>query len=306
MIKRVIFAAALALSVASPALAASILYGTDNASTFKVNTATGVATLLGSNGLGGFDADGYGSILRDLTASSSQLYGAQWNVSSTGITGAVATVNSVTGAVTSSIALTGLIETGFNQGLYSVAYDLSTNTLYGNTARRLYTIDQTTGATTFVGDLGPGSIVGLAIDGTTGTLYSISQIVDAASVVTTLIKTLDKTNASVLSTVTLANQCACDIAFDPLTGKGYVASTFNDAAGAFSYAGLDLLDSTATSTTFIGQHGPAGPFGMSGLAFLGATAPVPEPATWAMMIAGFGVAGVSLRRSKRAFATAAI
>jgi hypothetical protein len=304
MIKRVIFAAVLSMSAASPAVAASILYGADNVSTFKVNTATGVTTLLGSNGLGGFNADGFGSILRDLTASSATLYGAQWNAAATGITGAVATVDTVTGAVTSSAALTGLLETGFNQGLYSVAYDLTTNTLYGNTARRLYTINPTTGAATFVGDLGPGSIVGLGIDGSTGTLYSISQIVDAASVITTVMKTLSKTNASVLSTVTLANQCACDIAFDPLTGKGYISSTFNDASGAFSYAGLDLLDSTATSTTFIGQHGPAGTFGMSGLAFLGATAPVPEPATWAMMIAGFGVAGLSLRRSKRMTAAA--
>lgn len=304
MIKRVILAAVLSASTASPVLAASILYGTDNASTFKVNAATGVTTLLGSNGLSGFDADGYGSILRDLTASSSSLYGAQWNATASGITGAVATVDTVSGAVTSSAALTGLLETGFNRGLYSVAYDLSTNTLYGNTARRLYAINPTTGAATFVGDLGPGSIVGLAVDGSTGTLYSISQIVDAASVTITVMKTLSKIDASVLSTVTLANQCACDIAFDPLTGKGYISSTFNDAAGAFSYAGLDLLDSTATSTTFVGQHGTASPFGLSGLAFLGATAPVPEPATWAMMIAGFGVAGLSLRRSKRMAAAA--
>ncbi len=304
MIKRALLAAALSMSAASPALAASILYGTDNAATFKVNTTTGVTTLLGSNGLSGFNADGYGSILRDLTASSTTLYGAQWNVSASGITGAVATVDTVTGAVTASVALTGLIETGFNQGLYSVAYDLRTNMLYGNTARRLYTINTSTGAATFVGDLGPGSIVGLGIDGSTGTLYSINQIVDASSVTTTFMKTLSKTNASVLSTVTLANQCACDVAFDPLTGKGYISSTFNDSAGAFAYAGLDLLDGTATSTTFVGQHGSASPFGMSGLAFLGATAAVPEPATWAMMLTGFGLVGFSVRRSKRVAATA--
>jgi hypothetical protein len=304
MIKRFILATVLSISAANPALAASILYGTDNASTFKVNTANGVVTLLGSNGLSGFDADGYGSILRDLTASPSKLYGAQWNVSSAGITGAVATVDAVTGAVTSSAALTGLIETGFNQGLYSVAYDLSTSTLYGNTSRRLYTIDPTTGAATFVGDLGPGSIIGLGIDGSTGTLYSINQITDAAGAVTTFMKTLSKTNASVLSTVTLANQCSCDIAFDPLTNKGYISSSFYDGTGAFTFSGLDVLDSTATSTTFIGQHGPAGTFGMSGLAFLGATPAVPEPSTWTMMLAGFGAAGFTLRRNKRTAAIA--
>jgi hypothetical protein len=37
---------------------------------------------------------------------------------------------------------------------------------------------------------------------------------------------------------------------------------------------------------------------------LGTTAAVPEPATWAMMITGFGMAGVSLRRRRSALATA--
>ncbi len=110
------------------------------------------------------------------------------------------------------MALTGLLETGFNQGLYSLAYDLSTNTLYGNTSRRFHTIDPATGAATLVG-------------------------------------------------------------------------------------GLDLLDSTATGTTFIGQHGAN--TSLPGLAFLGSTAPVPELSTWTMMIAGFGFAGIALRRTNR-------
>jgi PEP-CTERM motif len=301
MIKRVILGAALAL-VATPALAASTLYGTDNASTYTVDTATGNVTLIGGNGLSGFDANGFGSILRDLTASTTTLYGAQWNVDANGITGAVATVSATTGAVTASSALTGLLETGFNRGLYSVAYDNGTNTLYGNTARRLYTIDPATGAATFVGNLGAGSIVGLGIESSTGNLYSISQLVDDQGVVTTLMRVLDKTNAAVLSTVTLANQCSCDVAFDPLTNQGYISSSFYDASGNFTFAGLDLLDSTRTTTSFVGQHGPSTQFGMSGLAFLSTA--VPEPATWAMMIAGFGLAGVAMRRSKRIAATA--
>lgn len=300
VIKRA-FAAILSVCAATPVLAASTLYGTDNFSTYTVNAATGVISLVGSHGLGGVDADGNGSIIRDLTASSTTLYGAQWNASNTGITGAVAIVDVVTGAVKASLALTGLLETEtvFNRGLYSLAYDLSTNTLYGNTARRLYTIDTTTGVATFVGNLDPFSrIVGLAIDDSTGTLYSINQVFDDSDVATTFMKTLDKTNATVLSTVRLANDCACDIAFNPLTGKGYVSSIFYDASGAPSFAGLDLLDRTATSVTFVGQHGP-GTSAMAGLAFFGSSTPVPEPTSWAMMVAGFGFVGFSMRRTKR-------
>jgi len=40
------------------------------------------------------------------------------------------------------------------------------------------------------------------------------------------------------------------------------------------------------------------------LALEGVIAGVPEPATWAMMILGFGVAGATLRRRRQAFATA--
>jgi hypothetical protein len=303
MLKRFVLGAALSLA-ATPALSASILYGSDNISTYTLSTTTGVATLLGSNGLSGFDADGYGSILRDLTASSTTLYGAQWNVDVNGITGAVATVDTATGAVTNSVALTGLLETGFSRGLYSIAYDLATNTLYGNTARRIYKIDPTTGAATFVGNITTGSIIGLGIEGSTGNLYSITQVTDTQNVITTTMRTLSKVDGSELSSVILANQCGCDIAFDPLTNQGFIAANFYDANNNFLYAGLDLLDATRTSTTFVGQHGAGAPSGMPGLAFLGVAGAVPEPATWTMMIAGFGAAGFALRRTKRTAALA--
>jgi PEP-CTERM motif len=303
MLKRILLGAALSL-VATPSLAASILYGADNVSVFTINTSTGGATLVGSTGLGGFDADGFGSILRDLTASSTTLYGAQWNVDANGITGAVATVNTATGAVTSSVALTGLLETGPNKGLYSIAYDIATNTLYGNTSRRVYKIDPTTGAATFVGNVTTGSIIGLGIENSTGNLYSITQVVDAQNAIITTLRTLSKVDASVLSSITLANQCGCDIAFDPLTNQGFISSNFFDANGALLYAGLDLLDAPRTSTTFVGQHGGGAPAGMPGLAFLGVAGAVPEPATWSMMIAGFGLAGFAVRRSRRVAALA--
>jgi PEP-CTERM motif len=302
MIKRALLAFALATTV-TPAIATSVLYGSDDKNIYTVDTSTGAAALVGANGLGGFDTDGYGSIIRDLTSSATTLYGARWNSAQGGITGAVATIDQATGLITSSAALSGLVETGFNQGLYSIAYDRSTNTLFGNTSRRLYTIDAASGAATLVGSLPIGSMVGLGVDDNTGTLYSINLVTDANNVTVTTLYTLSKVDASVLSSVVLTNQCGCDVTFDPLTGRGYISSNFFDAAGNLTDAGLDLLDPSATTTSYIGSYGVAArQVGINGLAFF--AGPVPEPQTWAMMIVGFGVAGMGMRRSKRTAATA--
>lgn len=302
MMKLAIAAAAAALA-ATPALATSVLYASDETNTYTVNTSTGVSTLVGANGLGGFDANGEGSILRDLTSSATILYGAKWTASGSGVTGAVVTINAATGAIASTAGLTGLLETGFNRGLYSIAFDASTNTLFGNTAQRLYTIDPLTGAATFVGALPTGRVVGMGVDNVSNTLFAINSDVDAMGAEIRSLYTLSKLDASILSAVSLANSCACDIAFDPMGNQGYISSNFFDASGNFLYAGLDALDGSLSSTTFVGQHGPAAPFGKNGLAFL-STSAVPEPQSWMLMIAGFGLAGTAMRRSKRIAATA--
>jgi PEP-CTERM motif len=298
MVKRLVFAAILGMT-ATPSLAASVLYGSDEKNIYTVDTSTGVSTFVGANGLAGFDTDGYGSIVRDLTSSATTLYGAQWTSSRSGISGSVVTINAATGAITSTAALSGLLETSLNKGLYSIAYDASTNTLFGNTAQRLYAIDPVTGAAIFIGGLPTGRIVGLGVDGSTNALYAINQETDVSGAVTTSFFSLSKVNASVLSTVTLTNQCACDVAFDPLTNQGFVSSAFYDPSGNFLYSGLDALNGGLNSTSFVGQHGAASPFGLNGLAFFG-VASVPEPQSWMLMIAGFGAVGFSMRRAKQA------
>ncbi len=52
---------------------------------------------------------------------------------------------------------------------------------------------------------------------------------------------------------------------------------------------------------FLNKNGKGNPHGLSHLAFFGSAAPVsavPEPAAWAMMLAGFGFAGAAIRRRK--------
>ena len=84
--------------------------------------------------------------------------------------------------------------------------------------------------------------------------------------------------------------------FDPAKG-----TTFNALTGV----PLDLASILGTDTAFVGFTGSSGAgwenedivnWRFSNTAVL---PPAPEPATWAMMVAGFGVTGFALRRRKR-------
>lgn len=52
---------------------------------------------------------------------------------------------------------------------------------------------------------------------------------------------------------------------------------------------------------YLNKNGKGNPHGLSHLAFFGTAAPgaVPEPATWAMMLLGFGFVGSAMRSAKR-------
>lgn len=76
-------------------------------------------------------------------------------------------------------------------------------------------------------------------------------------------------------------------AFVSLAGDGYTFTSMNGAGGFSPWC-----------TGLVGSCGAD--FGMfSSFSFLG-TASVPEPATWAMMLGGFVLAGSTLRLSRRA------
>ena len=80
---------------------------------------------------------------------------------------------------------------------------------------------------------------------------------------------------------------------------GQTLQTFSDAGG-FAYTNLTysaVATGAQTALTFTFRNGPSY-FIMDDVSVSGleGTPAVPEPATWGMMIAGFGVVGASLRR----------
>jgi hypothetical protein len=76
--------------------------------------------------------------------------------------------------------------------------------------------------------------------------------------------------------------------------------------GAADVAGLSLADNAKGQVRIANRDAATGRYGASTFADLAVTsiraqmaAPVPEPATWAMMVTGFAMAGVALRRRRR-------
>ena len=93
-----------------------------------------------------------------------------------------------------------------------------------------------------------------------------------------------------------------DIMSALLTGTGIVSpislSTLfnNDVIESYALAGLNLGAGTYTLTV-TGSRGTTGAFG--GNVSFNQTPGVPEPATWAMMLLGFGAVGFAMRRRQR-------
>lgn len=81
----------------------------------------------------------------------------------------------------------------------------------------------------------------------------------------------------------------------PGPGGGAASSDFISTARLTS---ITVKDSSGQARAFSITSGSGTIYDENG-AHLAAVDPVPEPATWAMMIAGFGAVGMSLRRSRR-------
>ncbi len=139
----------------------------------------------------------------------------------------------------------------------------------------------------------------------TYTITPLSQLVTDPGKRGQLLTLLTNTTASSADTSAAIQLAVWEIAFE--TGP-----TYDVNAGIFSVTGGDSSFARSTANSYLSMLGTWQP--ASGKAVNLLYAPnnqsqifitaVPEPASWAMMIAGFGMAGVALRR-RRALAAVA-
>jgi PEP-CTERM motif-containing protein len=259
---------ALALTL-STAAGASELFATtytgDTSDLYMVNQSTGAISLVGSTGVN----------FGDLTSTNSQLLGVDLT------NNALWTINPSTAAASNEVLISGT-----NGDITSLAWDPVTHVLYGNTtsgfggADQLYSINATTGAATLVGDIGSANVYALGFSQTGVLLGESDATVDLLSISTATGAGTDIGPTGLSGNYDLASRPGDDVVFG-LGSSTYGLYTYNTGTGA---------------TTLVGAYGED--VNLAGLAFLPAGG-VPEPATWAMMIVGFGGLGfVAYRRSR--------
>lgn len=130
----------------------------------------------------------------------------------------------------------------------------------------------------------------ISFDGTTGTFGNTG--IGSGSFSDTLTFTVPGLGSVGATISSIAVSLLTNVDFTSVTLNGV---EFNvDQLGANEFRSLVLPVSSGEQTLVIsGTSGGAGSYSGT-LAFA-----VPEPATWAMMISGFGIAGVAVRRRKR-------
>lgn len=225
--------------------------------------------------------------------------------------------------VTATFSTIGALGTTTSFG--DLAYDGTTLwALGGRGNNNLYTVNITTGAATLVGNHGVNDLFGLAFDTANGKLYATQfsnngvYTLNAATGAATL---LNSTGVGIGGLTYRANtnqivgtqDGAGDFyTIDPTTGA---KTLLNGGAGFVNNSDLDYdvannaywladyngnvykYDATTFARTLVGTKSAA----FDGLVVLGraVTPAVPEPSTWAMMLAGFGIVGGAMRRRQR-------
>jgi hypothetical protein len=192
------------------------------------------------------------------------------------------------------------------------------NQLYGIDGNTLYRVDRTTAALTSVGSF--GTFLNALTFGSDGTLYAaggaglytLSTTTGAATLLgnTGFGSSGDLTffnNTLYLSANDGTNDALVSLALPGGTGTR-VGSLGLSAVYGLSRAGDNVIyansnnsiysvDAATGATTFLSSYTYAGASAAYGTSFL-FEAGVPEPATWAMMIAGFGLVGGAMRRKR--------
>lgn len=89
-----------------------------------------------------------------------------------------------------------------------------------------------------------------------------------------------------------------------LHSASYMLDTSGPDFLSFGWSGIDEVQFSISGGTSAGLPGGGDYFAVDDLSVSLSANGVPEPATWAMLIAGFGLVGASLRRQNRQSATA--
>ncbi|MEL6874164.1 MAG: PEPxxWA-CTERM sorting domain-containing protein [Pseudomonadota bacterium] len=227
---------------------------------------------------------------------------------------------------TSSEALVGDLglssdSVGMAFGLGSVLY------LFERASQSLYTVDTGTAATTLVGNAGIGAEdFTIAADGSvgyataSGNLYSIDLGTGASSLIGATSTTLDGLTTSASAVTIGGTMFAAGSVFgvdsgeifsvDVMTGALTSLGTTNGADETLAFGSdgtlyghgddgfLYTIDLMTLTGTQIGATASNFVFGMAAQQNLRGA--VPEPATWAFMILGFGAIGGAMRRQRKA------
>lgn len=226
------------------------------------------------------------------------------------------TLDRTTGAKT----VVGSLGTAVSFG--DLAWDGSTLYLLGGRNNNaLYSVDRTTGAATLIGSHGVTDLFGLAYNPLDGHLYAtqfaggsgfyrLDKLTGAATPVVASGTMLDGLafNSTLGTLVGAQGGQGAFFSVDAATGDalqigagaGFLNNgdlDFDAASGAYyvaDFSGFFFRYSTNTQSRTIIASGLGA---IDGLAIVrDVTAPIPEPASWAMMITGFGLIGGTIRR----------
>jgi DNA-binding beta-propeller fold protein YncE len=242
---------------------AEVLYsaGNDGSTLYTIDSNTGATSAVGSFGIASTYALAFNT--------NNTLYGLVNGYSN----GTLATINTTTGTATVVGSGTGISD------LMALVFSPTTGTAYAASwaTNSLYTINTTTGAATLVGSLGFSGIMDLAFDAS-GDLYGISS---------GLYKINTATGAGTQVLASAGNGCL--MALTIYSGDFYTTDYCSGASPLYK------LNTTTGGLTAVGNGAISSSMALT---YRGVAGAVPEPATWAMMLLGFGGIGFAMRRKR--------